>query len=86
MRKIKIKEVQIKTDEGEYILEYSLILKGEKSGIEVRERCSGRIAARFVPDTVERVYELLIRYARHTVMPETLKDLVDDYVYERWLC
>ena len=86
MRKIKIRDVHIKTDEAEYMLEYSLILKGEKSGIEIRDWCSGRIAARFVPDTVERVYALLIRYARHTVTPETLKDLVDDYVYERWLC
>ena len=86
MRKIKIRKAHIKTEEGEYNLAYFLILKGDKIGIEVRDKCSGRVAARFVPDTVERVYSLLVRYAKHTVPPETLKDVIDDYIYEHWLC
>lgn len=84
MRKIKIKAKHISNPRME--LEYYLLLKGGTSGIEIRDTRSAETATRFIPDSAEKVYSLLLRYARHGVTPETLKDVVDDYVYTQWLC
>lgn len=82
MQKIKIKTTHIKTPR--MVLEYYLLLKGGKCGIEIRDACDGTSAARFVPNVAEKVYKLLVKLARHTVTPDHLDDVVDDYIYERW--
>lgn len=84
MQKIKIKTTHIKTPEAELRLEYYLLLKGGMCGIEVRNTCDGESAARFVPDTPEKVYKFLLKLARYNLCPVHLGDVVDDYIYENW--
>ncbi len=83
MRKIKICEVHIKKPRTN--LEYYLLLKGGICGIEIRDTCGGASAARFVPDTPEKVYGFLLKLAGHSLYPVHLGDVVDDYIYENWL-
>lgn len=83
MKKIKICEVHIKKPRTS--LEYYFLLKGGLCGIEIRDTCDGANAARFVPDTPEKVYKLLLRLARYSVYPVHLGDVVHDYIYEKWL-
>lgn len=84
MQKIKIKKVHVKTPEAELRLEYYFLMKGGMCGIEVRNTCDGESAARFVPDTPEKVYKFLLKLARYNLCPVHLGDVVDDYIYEKW--
>ena len=87
MQKIKIKTIHIKTPRiktPRMVLEYYLLLKGGECGIEIRDTYGEESAARFIPDVAEKVYKFLVKLARHTVTPDHLDDVVDDYIYERW--